>query len=137
MRLAAALVAVVVLGALAAAVVAVVRSHDTAPDDVEACVRDAGGRVVEGQEGLAFARADIERGVLRRVRSYRLGGDRAVLLRGAGYGVLVVGIPGGPPLDRSDLARRLYTDTASFATVATERAPVRGVLDRCARRAGG
>ncbi len=137
LRLAAALAAVVGLAALAAGVVAVVRSHDTAPDDVEACVRDAGGRVVEGQEGLAFARSDIERGRLRRVRAYRLGADRAVLLRGAGYGVLVVGIPEGPPLGGRDLARRLYTDTASFATVATERAPVRGVLDRCARRAGG
>jgi hypothetical protein len=137
LRLAAALAAVVALGALAAGVVAVVGSHDTAPDDVEACVRDAGGRVIEGREGLAFARADIERGLLRRVRSYRLGDDRAVLLRGARYAVLVVGIPGGPPLDRSDLARRLYAETASFATVATERAPVRGVLDRCARRAGG
>jgi hypothetical protein len=28
----------------------------------------------------------------------------------------------------------VYTDTSSFATVATERDPLRGVLDRCARR---
>jgi hypothetical protein len=134
LRLAAALAAAVALTAVAVAVVAIVRSHDASPDDVEACVRAAGGRVILGQEGLAFARGDIERGLLRRVRSYRLGDDRAVLLRGAGYGVLVVGIPGGPSLRGHDLPRRLYTDTSSFATVATERTPVRGVLDRCARR---
>ena len=66
------------------------------------------------------------------VRAARGGG--ALLLAGRGYRVLVVGVPGGPPLSGADLPERLYTRTASFAAVATERGPLRGVLDRCARR---
>ena len=135
--LAAALAGAVALAAIAVAVIAVVRSHDTPPDEIRGCVRDAGGRVITGREGLAFARDDIERGRIRRVRDYRVHDDRAVLLAGRGYRVLVVGIPSGPRLTGDDLAERLYTDTSSFAVVATERSPLRGVLDRCARRAAG
>ena len=50
------------------------------------------------------------------------------------FSTLVVGIAGGPSLAGPGLPVRVYTDTSSFATVATERDPLRGVLDRCARR---
>jgi hypothetical protein len=120
--------------ALAMVIVAVVSTHDTPPDEIESCVQDAGASVVLGQEGLTFARADIERGALRRLREYDLGDDRGLLLGARGYRVLVVGVAGGPSLSGPDLAQRVYTDTSTFATVATERDPLRGVLDRCARR---
>ena len=134
MRWAFALLAVAALLALGLGVASFVGSHDTPPDEVEACVEDLGASVILGQEGLAFARDDIERGRLRVTRRYRLDDDRALLLAGSGYRVLVVGVPGGPPLGGADLPVRLYTETASFAVVATERDPLRGVLDRCARR---
>jgi hypothetical protein len=134
-KLAAALAILAAAGAITVGVLGIISSHDTSPDEVESCVKDAGGNVILGQEGLAFARTDIERGTLRRAREYRLGDDRGVLLEGDGYRVLVVGIASGPSLAGSGLPLRLYTDTASFATVATERDPLRGVLDRCARRA--
>ena len=121
-------------GAVALAIVSIVANHDTPPDEIEACVEDAGGNVILGQEGLAFAREDIQRGALRRVRDYRLGDDRGLLLGGHGYRVLVVGISGGPSLTGPDFLQRVYTDTSSFATVASERDPLHGVLDRCARR---
>jgi hypothetical protein len=133
-RWALALVAAAALLALGLGVASFIAVHDTPPDEVEACVEDLGGSVILGQEGLAFARQDIERSRLRTVRRYRLDDDRALLLQGRGYRVLVVGVPGGPPLGGADLPVRLYTQTASFAVVATERDPLRGVLDRCARR---
>ena len=134
MKLAAVVAVLAAAGAIALAVVSIVASHDTPPDEIEACVEDAGGKVILGQEGLTFARDDIQRGGLRRVREYHLGDDRGLLLGGDGYRVLVVGISGGPSLSGSDLPQRVYTDTSSFATVATERDPLHGVLDRCARR---
>jgi hypothetical protein len=133
-RWAFALVAGAALLALGLGVASFVGSHDTPPDEVEACVEDLGGSVIQGREGLAFARDDIERGRLRVTGRYRLDDDRALLLAGGDYRVLVVGVPGGPPLGGADLPLRLYTETASFAVVATERDPLRGVLDRCARR---
>jgi hypothetical protein len=133
-KLAAALAILAAAGAITLGVVSIISSHDTSPDEIEACVEDAGGNVILGQEGLAFARTDIERGSLRRTREYRLGDDRGVLMEGDGYRVLVVGIAGGPSLAGAGLPVRVYTDTSSFATVATERDPLRGVLDRCARR---
>ena len=134
MKLAAALAMLAAAGAIALGVVSIVSNHDTPPDEIEACVEDAGGNVILGQEGLTFARQDIERGALRRVREYDLGDDRGLLLGGHGYRVLVVGIHGGPSLSGPDLPQRVYTDTSTFATVATERDPLHGVLDRCARR---
>lgn len=134
MKLAAALAILAAAGAITLGVVSIISSHDTSPDKIEACVEDAGGNVILGQEGLAFARTDIERGSLRRTREYRLGDDRGVLMEGDGYRVLVVGIAGGPSLAGPGLPVRVYTDTSSFATVATERDPLRGALDRCARR---
>jgi hypothetical protein len=136
-KLAVLLAVLAAAGAITLAVVSVIGSHDTAPDEIEACVQDAGGSVILGPEGLLFARGDIERGAVRRTREYNVGDDRAVLLEGDGYRVLVVGIAGGPPLEGRDLPVRVYTDTSSFATVATERDPRRGVLDRCARAAAG
>jgi hypothetical protein len=133
-KAAAALAVLAVAGALTLAILGIVSTHDTPPDEIEACVEDAGGNVILGQEGLTFARGDIERGELRRAGEYRLGDDRGVLLEGDGYRVLVVGVRGGPSLAGRDLPVRVYTDTSSFATVATERDPLRGVLDRCARR---
>jgi hypothetical protein len=133
-KLAAVVAVLAAAGAIALAVASVVGSHDTPPDEIEACVEDAGANVILGQEGLAFARDDIERGTLRRTREYDLGDDRGLLLEGDGYRVLVVGITGGPSLSGRDLALRVFTETSSFATVATERDPLRGVLDRCARR---
>jgi hypothetical protein len=127
-RWALALVAGAALLALGLGVASFIAVHDTPPDEVEACVEDLGGSVIGGQEGL-----DIERSRLRTVRRYRLDDDRALLLQGRGYRVLVVGVPGGPSLAGADLPVRLYTQTASFAVVATERDPLRGVLDRCAR----
>jgi hypothetical protein len=97
-KLAAALAILAAAGAITLGVVSIISSHDTSPDEIEACVEDAGGNVILGQEGLAFARTDIERGSLRRTREYRLGDDRGVLMEGDGYRVLVVGIAGGPSL---------------------------------------
>ena len=53
------------------------------------------------------------------------------LLQGADYAVLVVRSPTNPPLP-GDLLRSVYRDPSPWALVAVERAPVRGVLARCA-----
>jgi hypothetical protein len=70
-------------------------------------------------------------GVRPRARGFRLGQDRAVLLQGADYAVLVVRSPSNPPLP-ADLLRSVYRDPSPWALVAVERAPVRGVLADCA-----
>lgn len=136
MRWAAALAALALAGMLAAAIFAITRSHDTPPDEVEACAVEDGAHRARGEEGLRFIREDVRAGTLRPVRRYRLGDDRAVLLEGTGSRVLVIGIPGGPSLRGGDLPFRIYRRTASFATVLAERDPVR-VLDRCAREVAG
>jgi hypothetical protein len=132
-----ALAALALVAVAAGAVWALTRSHDTPPDDIAACATDKGARRVRGEEGLTFAREDLRAGTLRPLRRYDLGDDAAVLLQGTGYRVLVVGIQGGPPLTGRDLPFRVYRRTATFATVLSERDPVRGVLDACARRSAG
>jgi hypothetical protein len=130
-RWAALLLAVVVAGVGTAAVWAIVRSHDTPPRQVTACATGHGARVARGEEGLSFARDDIRAGRVRVARRYRLGDDRAVLLRGAGYRILVISASRGPSLRGSDLPFRVYRRTPDFARVLTERDPVR-TLDACA-----
>jgi hypothetical protein len=53
-------------------------------------------------------------------------------MQGADYAVLVVRSPSNPPLP-ADLLRSVYRDPSAFALVAVERAPLHGVLARCAR----
>jgi hypothetical protein len=130
-----ALLALAVAGVVAAGVFAITKSHDTAPADVEACAVDQGAHLALGEEGLELAREDIRAGTLRVERRYRLHDDRAVLLRGSGYRVLVISAPEDASLEVPDLPFRVYRQTSTFTKVLTERDPVRGVLDGCVRRA--
>jgi hypothetical protein len=118
-------------GATAAIVWALQRSHDGVPERLRSCAEDRGAHAVKTSEGLALARPDVLAGVRPRARAFDLGQDRAVLLQGADYAVLVVRSPSNPPL-AGDLLRAVYRDPSAYALVAVERAPVRGVLARCA-----
>jgi hypothetical protein len=117
--------------AIVAIVVAVQHSHDGVPERVRACAEDRGAAAVKASEGLGAARPDVLAGRQLPQRAFRLGQDRAVLLQGADYAVLVVRAPSNPPLG-SNLLRTVYRDPSPYALVAVERAPVRGVLARCA-----
>jgi hypothetical protein len=123
------------LAAAAAATVAIVfavqRSHDGVPERLRTCAEARGAHAVKTSEGLASARPDVLAGVRPRARAFRLGQDRAVLLQGTDYAVLVVRSPTNPPLP-ADLLTSVYRDPSPWALVAVERAPVRGVLARCA-----
>ena len=118
-------------GATVAIVLALQRSHDGVPERVRACAEARGAHAVKTSEGLTSARPDVLAGVRPRARAIHLGQDRAVLLQGADYAVLVVRSPANPPLP-GDLLRSVYRDPSPWALVAVERAPVRGVLARCA-----
>jgi hypothetical protein len=118
-------------GATVAIVFALQRSHDGAPARLRACAEKRGAYAVKTSEGLASARPDVLAGVRPRARAFHVGQDRAVLLQGADYAVLVVRSPSNPPLP-GDLLRSVYRDPSPWALVAVERAPVRGVLARCA-----
>jgi hypothetical protein len=118
-------------GATAAIVWALQRSHDGVPERLRSCAEDRGAHAVKTTEGLASARPDVLAGRRPRARDYALGQDRAVLLQGADYAVLVVRSPNNPPLP-TDLLQSVYRDPSPWALVAVERAPVRGVLARCA-----
>ena len=118
-------------GATAAIVWALQRSHDGVPERLRSCAEDRGAHAVKTSEGLASARPDVLAGVRPRARGFRLGQDRAVLLQGADYAVLVVRSPSNPPL-ADDLLPDVYRDPSPWALVAVERAPVRGVLADCA-----
>jgi hypothetical protein len=121
--------------AAAAATVAIVwalqRSHDGVPERLRSCAEARGAHAVKTSEGLASARPDVLAGVRPRARDFDLGQDRGVLLQGTDYAVLVVRAPSNPPL-ADDLLRAVYRDPSAYALVAVERAPVRGVLARCA-----
>jgi hypothetical protein len=118
-------------GAIVAIVFALQRSHDGVPERVRACAEERGAHAVKTSEGLASARPDVLAGVRPPARAFRLGQDRAVLLQGTDYAVLVVRSPTNPPLP-GDLLLSVYRDPSPWALVAVERAPVRGVLARCA-----
>jgi hypothetical protein len=130
-----ALALLVLLFAAGAATVAIVvalqRSHDGVPERVRACAEDRGAFAVKTSEALSAARPDVLAGHEPPQRTWRVGQDRAVLMRGADYAVLVVRAPSNPPL-AAHLLRTVYRDPSVFALVAVERAPVRGVLARCA-----
>jgi hypothetical protein len=129
-----ALLAVVVAaaGAIAAIVWALQRSHDGVPERVRACAEGRGAFAVKTIEGLGAARPDVLAGHELPQRAFRLGQDRAVLMQGADYAVLVVRAPSNPPLG-TNLLRTVYRDPSVFALVAVERAPLHGVLAQCAR----
>jgi hypothetical protein len=122
-----------VAGAVTAIGWAVQRSHDGVPDHVRACAEDRGAVAVKASEGMTSARPDVMAGRRLRQRAWRLGQDRAVLLQGADYAVLVLRAPSNPALG-GDLLRRVYRDPSAWALVAVEREPVRGVLARCVAR---
>ncbi|MEA2251058.1 MAG: hypothetical protein QOG70_1300 [Solirubrobacteraceae bacterium] len=118
---------------IAAAAVAIHRSHDGVPGSMRACAEDAGAVAVKARDGLGAARPDVLAGRRLPQRSWRMGRDRATLLQGADYAVLVVRAPRNPPLG-SDVLRRVYRDPSVWALVAVERDPLRGVLADCVRR---
>jgi hypothetical protein len=120
-----------VAGAIAAGVFALQRSHDGVPEKVRACAEDRGAVAVKASEGMTSARPDVLAGRRPLQRAWRLGQDRAVLVQGADYAVLVVRAPSNPGLG-GDLLRRVYRDPSPWALVAVERDPVRGVLAGCA-----
>jgi hypothetical protein len=119
-------------GAAAAIVFAVQRSHDGVPERLRSCAEDRGAFAVKASESLASARPDVLAGRRVAQRAWKMGQDRAVLLQGADYAVLVVRAPDNPALD-GDLLRRVYRDPSPWALVAVERDPVRGVLAGCAQ----
>jgi hypothetical protein len=133
LRTALALVTALLAAAAAGAAVvwALQRSHDGVPDRLRSCGEDRGAHAVKTSEGLASARPDVLAGRRPRARGYVLGQDRAVLLQGADYAVLVVRSPNNPPL-ADDPLPAVYRDPSRWALVLVERAPVRGVLARCA-----
>ncbi|MGZ6645784.1 MAG: hypothetical protein ACXVFT_28590, partial [Solirubrobacteraceae bacterium] len=110
-------------GATAAIVWAVQRSHDGVPERLRSCGEDRGAHAVKTSEGLASARPDVLAGRRPRARDFRLGQDRAVLLQGADYAVLVVRSPSNPPLP-ADLLDSVYRDPSPWALVLVERTPV-------------
>jgi hypothetical protein len=122
-------------GATAAIVFAVQRSHDDVPGRLRSCAEERGAFAVKAREGMTSARPDVLAGRQLAQRSWRVGQDRAVLLQGADYAVLVVRAPDNPSLD-GDLLRRVYRDPSPWALVVVESDPVRGVLAGCAAREG-
>jgi hypothetical protein len=120
-----------VAGATAAIVFAVQRSHDGVPERLRSCAEDRGAFAVKASESMASARPDVLTGRRLAQRTFEMGQDRAVLLQGADYAVLVVRAPDNPALG-GDLLRRVYRDPSPWALVAVERDPVRGVLAGCA-----
>jgi hypothetical protein len=122
---------VAVAGATAAIVWALQRSHDGVPGQLRSCGEERGAHAVETSEGLSSARPDVLAGRQPPARGFALGQDHAVLLQGADYAVLVVRSPSNPPLP-ADLLNSVYRDPSPWALVLVERAPVRGVLARCA-----
>jgi hypothetical protein len=101
------------------------------PERLRSCGEDRGAHAVKTTEGLSSARPDVLAGRRPRARDFALGQDRAVLLQGADYAVLVVRSPSNPPLP-ADLLNSVYRDPSPWALVLVERTPVRGVLARCA-----
>ncbi len=122
---------VAVAGATAAIVWALQRSHDGVPGRLRSCGEERGAHAVKTSEGLSSARPDVLAGRRPPARGFALGQDHAVLLQGADYAVLVVRSPSNPPLP-ADLLNSVYRDPSPWALVLVERAPVRGVLARCA-----
>ena len=120
-------------GAAAAIVFAVQRSHDGVPERLRWCAEDGGAFAVKASESLGSARPDVLAGRRVAQRAWKMGQDRAVLLQGADYAVLVVRAPDNPALG-GDLLRRVYRDPSPWALVAVERDPVRGVLAGCAQQ---
>lgn len=118
-------------GAVVAIVWALTRSHDGVPESVRSCVEDRGGVAVKASAAMGSARPDVLAGRRLPQRSWRIGDDRALLLQGRDYAVLVVRSPSNPMLT-GDVLRRVYLDPSPWALVAVERDPVRGVLAGCA-----
>jgi hypothetical protein len=127
-----ALFVVLVVGAGAAIAFALHRTHDAVPERVRECVERAGAEAVKTRESLGAARPDALAGRRLPARTMRIGDDRALLMQGHDYAVLVVRSSSNPPLGPAPL-RAVYRDPSPWALVAVERDPVRGVLARCAR----
>lgn len=135
MKLLAALVALMAVGAVVGLVVAIRGTRDPVPARVQACVRKSDAELARGPINLQAARPEVETHDVRVVRRYRLGQDDAVLMAGVRFRLLVLGGRKSPPLS-GDLALEAYRNTGAFPVVAIEIDPVRGQLDGCARSSG-
>ena len=135
MKLLIALVALMAVGCVVGLAVAIRGTRDPVPGRLQACIRDSDAGLARGPINLQAARRDVETGDVREVQRYRLGEDRAVLLQGGRFRMLVLGGRKSPPLS-GNLALEAYRRTGAFPVVAIEIDPVRGQLDGCARASG-
>jgi hypothetical protein len=132
----AALTAIVAAAGMAVAVVfAISRAHDAVPGRLRGCAERSGAVAVTTRESLGVARPDALARARLPSRSWRVGDDRAVLLQGADYALLVVRSSANPPLGGNPL-EPVYRDPSEWALVAVER-PLRGILAACVRRDQG
>ncbi len=128
----AALVFLLVAAMLTVLVLSIVRTHDDVRDSVATCVTNSEAAIAAGPDVLGMLRADLANGTSPQVtQRYSLGENDAVLLTGTGYRLLAMPGRNGPSLD-GDVALRVFEQTSSFALVAVERDPLRGVLAACA-----
>jgi hypothetical protein len=120
--------------AVAAVVFALHRSRDDVPQRLRSCAERSGAFAVQTREAMTAARPDALAGRRLPQRSWKVGHDRAVVLQGADYAVLVVRSPKNPPLP-DDLLVSAYRDPSAWALVALERGKQRRALADCVQRA--
>lgn len=128
-----ALLAFAIVATIVAAAISINATRDTVPEQVRACAADGGAQLVRSSETLGALRRDVEARRTRLGRMFPVGEDRAVVIQGLDYRVLVLAGDESAPLD-ADVARRTFLDPSKYIVVAVERDPTR-VVETCARRA--
>lgn len=137
MKWLAALAVLVAAASITVAVVVVVRERDPVPDEIRACLDEAGLSLARSSEALGVARADATSGDLRAVRRWDWGRTAGVLLQAPqrDYAVLALWNADTPSLARGDVGRRVYSAPSKFPAVAIQ-VPRSDRLIACAERQG-
>ena len=129
------LVIAMALAATAAGVYVVFWNRDPVPNDVQACVREAGLPIARSTASLSLARPDAAAGRLRVVRRWDWGRTKGVLLAGpqGGYALLSLWSTDTPSLASGDVGRRIYDSPERFPLVVLE-SPDKRLLVACGEK---
>lgn len=117
------LVVAVAIAAVGVGVYVVLWNRDPVPNDVEACIREAGLPLARSTDALSAVRLDAAAGDLEVIRRWDWGRTKGVMFTGAqrDYVLLALWNSDTPSLASGDVGRRVYDSPALFPIVALER----------------
>ena len=138
MKWAFAALVVCIIASFATAIFIVLDNRDPIPNQISACVKNAGLAQARSQDALSAGRADLAAGPLKVKQLWDWGKSRAVLFEGPAksYAMLALWSADSVSLAGANAGARVFNSPGTLPLVSVE-VPDRNLLFQCAQRATG